>query len=91
MSEYDVLLAERLERKLDLIRSELGQIRSSQEHQAEMFEREFRQIEACTSDHEERLRRNTEAVTQLKVRSLVSSGGTSLVSLAAFIKAFLGG
>ena len=91
MSESDLLLAERLGHSLNLIRAELRQIRQSQEHQAEMFERRFQHIEALTSDHEERLRQNTEAVTQLKVRSYISSGGSSLVSIAAFIKAFLGG
>ena len=91
MRASDVLLAERQARKLDLIRADLREIKQVPAHQVEMFERCFRHIEACISDQETRLRHNTEAVTGLKVRSVLASGGSWLVSAAAFIKAFTGG
>jgi hypothetical protein len=90
MSDRDLLAAERQAHTLNLIRAELHEIRLSLQHQAELFERRFRHIEACTEDHEKRLRQNTEAVTQLKVQSYISTGGSWVVSAAALLKAFIG-
>jgi hypothetical protein len=86
----DLLRDERLERRLDQIRSDLHALRQGQVHLIELHERRFQHLEDCIDDHENRLRRNTEGVTQLKVQSYVSSGGSWLVSIAAFLKAYLG-
>lgn len=90
MNDREELAAERQAHTLTLIRNELREIRVSLEHQVEMFEQRFQHLETCSDDHEKRLRQNTEAVTQLKVQSYISTGGSWIVSAAALLKAFMG-
>jgi len=49
------------------------------------------QLEEASKDHEARLRAATEGVTQFKVWSGLAAGGSSIMAIIAFIRAFTGG
>ncbi len=60
-------------------------------HRLALQEERLKQLEAQQADHESRLRSATEGVIQFKIISGLASGSSSLLSLAALLKAFLGG
>ena len=80
------LIAERIGRAMDAVHAELQEIRQGQEHLCTLMDQRFLHLEKTMSDHEDRIRRNTDAIT----RYSVATGGSGLVSLVAIIKAFIG-
>jgi hypothetical protein len=85
------LMTERLARTVDLLRAESRTLRLSQSHDRELVDRRLRTLEAQAADHEKRLRTATEGVTQFKVWFGLTSGGSSLLSVIAVLRTFLGG
>ncbi len=82
------LMAEKLSHTIDLMRAEISTLRAEQGHQRELFDHRLRQLEDAARDHEQRLRGNTEGVTQFRQWAGLASGGSAIMSLAALIKAF---
>ncbi|MBI9049295.1 MAG: hypothetical protein JEZ00_07745 [Anaerolineaceae bacterium] len=84
--ENAMLIAERLGRAMDGLHAELKEIRQGQEHLCALTDQRLSHLEKIISDHEDRIRRNTNGMT----RYSVTAGGSGLVSLVAFIKSFMG-
>jgi hypothetical protein len=80
------LIAERLGRAMDGLHAEVKEIRLGQAHLLALSDQRLAALEKLLADHEERIRRNTTGVTRFSV----ASGGSGLVSLAAFLKSFWG-
>lgn len=85
------LIAEKLGRTIDLLRAEINALRAAQVHDRELIDRRLSYLESQASDHEQRLRITGDGVTQFKVWSGLTSGGSGLLSLAAFLRTFFGG
>jgi hypothetical protein len=85
------LIAEQLKHTVALLRAEIAQLRQIQEHDREMGGHRLRALEEQARDHETRIRMATDGVTQFKMWSGLASGGSWLVSLAALLRAWLGG
>ena len=81
MADNDVqLLSQQLNHMIDLLRAEnrlLGQ-------RVALLERQVQ-------DHENRLRTATEGITQVRTWAGLASAGSGVLSLAAMLRAFLGG
>jgi len=90
-NEEAQLIAERLGRAIDLLRAELGALRSEVAHNSSFSSHRLDSLEKIAADHETRLRSATDGVTQFKVFSGLASGGSGLMSLIALLKAYLGG
>ena len=86
-----LLIAERLSHALDLLKGELRETQQELEHYKALANHRLERLEADVQDHEQRLRQNTEGVTQFKHWSGLAAGGSSLVSILALIKAFFSG
>ena len=84
------LLISQLKHANSLLQARLRALEVQLNHQQAIFDQRLRQLENQISDHETRLRRATEGVTQFKIFSGLASGGSGLMSLVAIIKAFLG-
>lgn len=84
------LLAEQLRRAVDRLHAELTALAREQRHFAELTSQRLQALEKSRDDHETRLRTVSEGVTQFKVWSGLSNGGTWLVSLLALLRAWLG-
>lgn len=75
-----LLVAEQFKHTLDLLNAELR-----------MLEHRIASLEKCQADHELRLRQVTDGVTSFKTFTGLASGGSSILSVIAFVKAlFLG-
>jgi hypothetical protein len=81
------LITEQIKHGLDLMQAELRAMRTQQEHDRQMVNQRLEELEELSRDHETRLRAATDGVVQFKVWS----GGSSLISLAALVRTFLGG
>jgi hypothetical protein len=80
MNDQEIaLLAEQLKRAIDRLHAE-GRL-SAQRLDA---------LEKAAADHEARLRAVTDGVTQFKVWSGLTAGGSGLMALLAFLRSFLG-
>jgi len=84
------LLESRMKRAESLLRARILKLEAHVAHQDELLAQRLERLEAQVSDHEARLRVNTEGVTQFKIFSGLASGGSGIMSLVAIIKAFLG-
>jgi hypothetical protein len=84
------LIAEQLRHTIDLLRAELDQLAADQRHADQLAGQRLSALEATTQDHESRIRLLTDGVTQFKVWSGLASGGSSLFSILALLRAFLG-
>ena len=76
---------------MDVMDAKLDRIELNQEHLKEMIEHRLNNLEKQVEDHEARLREATEGVTQFKVRSGLTSAGSGILSILAFLKSYLGG
>ena len=85
--ENAALIAERLGRTMDGLYAELKELRQGQANLVALSDQRLSTLEKLVADHEERIRKNSEGVTRFSV----ATGGSGLISLAALIKAFLGG
>lgn len=83
------LIAEQFRHSLALLRAEIHALQAELEHTRQLADRRLALLEDANHDHEARLRLAAEGVTQFKVWAGLLSGGSSLVSLAAFLKTWL--
>lgn len=88
--EQAELIAEQMRHAQDLLRADLEAVRSSLDHERELTRQRLDSLERANQDHENRLRSVSDGVTQLKVWSGLVNGGSSMMAVAAFLKAFLG-
>lgn len=80
MNEQEIqLLAEQLKRAIDRLRAE-----------ERLANQRLDALEKSAADHEARLRAVSDGVTQFKVWLGLTSGGSGLMSLLAFLRSFLG-
>jgi hypothetical protein len=92
MDENQVaLIAEQLKHALDLMKADVDTLRAQQGHDREMANRRLEDLEGVSKDHETRLRTVQDGVTQFKVWAGLASGGSGIVSVIAFVKAFFTG
>jgi hypothetical protein len=85
------LIAEQLKHTIDLLRAEIASLKAEQDHIRELSNHRLAQLETYNQDHESRIRSLQDGVTQFKVWSGLASGGSSVMAIIAFIRAFLGG
>ncbi len=85
------LLTEQLRHANTLLGAHIKMLETRLAHVQAMSDQRLLLLEAQIRDHETRLRAATEGVTQFKLFSGLASGGSGLMSLAAILKAFLGG
>ena len=85
------LIAEKMRHTIDLLKAEINALKTEQLHQRQMADHRLQQLEDAAKDHEARIRQLTEGVTTFKVWSGLWNGGASMMSIAAFIRAWLGG
>jgi uncharacterized coiled-coil protein SlyX len=85
------LLTEQLRHANNLLQARIQTLEARLAHQQAMNDQRLGMLEEQIRDHETRIRTATEGVTQFKLFSGLASGGSGLMSLAALLKAFLGG
>ena len=85
------LLAEQLRHMIDLLRTDIEALERERRHDREIYDRRLVQLEEDRKDHETRLRSLQDGATTFKVWSGLTTGGSSLVAIAALIKAWFGG
>lgn len=86
-----ILLTEQLRHANNLLQAQIKALEVRLAHQQAMNHQRLAMLEEEIRDHETRIRAATEGVTQFKLFSGLASGGSSLMSLVAVLKAFLGG
>jgi uncharacterized coiled-coil protein SlyX len=84
------LLAEQLRHAIDLLKAEKDVLETRLEHAVRMMAQQLADLESKAADHEQRLRTVSDGVTQLKVTSSLMSGSSSVLSVVAFIRSFIG-
>lgn len=89
--ERTALIEEQMQHALDLMRAEIDTLKAQQRHDHELSSHRLRALEGQANDHEQRLRAATTGVTEFKVWAGLAAGGSGLMSLAAMLRAFLGG
>ncbi len=88
-----ITLSERvanLSAQIEALRESVNGLRADVQRRNELSEQRLNELEKCRDDHELRLREASQGVTQLKVWSGLSSGGTGILSIIAMLKSFLG-
>jgi hypothetical protein len=85
------LLTEQLSHANHLLQAQIRTLEARLAHQFAVTHQRLAILEEQIRDHEARIRSATEGVTQFKLFSGLTSGGSSLMSLVAILKAFLGG
>ena len=83
------LLAEQLKHLNTLYKSRIDALEERLSHAQKLADHRLASLESLSCDHESRIRAATEGVTQFKIFSGLASGGSSIMSLIALIKAFL--
>ena len=82
------LLYEQIKHTLDLIQNDINSLRTELRHNRELTEQRIEALEKQSFDHETRLRDATAGVTQFRLWSTLSSGGSVVFSLTALVKSF---
>ena len=82
------VIAHQLKHTLDLLRFDIKQIRTEQEHQRELYDHVLQELESCVKDHETRIRTIQEDVTRSKSIYNLASGGSTFMSLIALLRTF---
>jgi len=85
------LLTEQMRHANHLLQAQIKTLETRLAHTQAINDQRLGMLEMQIRDHETRLRAATEGVTQFKLFSGLASGGSGLMSLAAILKAFLGG
>jgi hypothetical protein len=89
MDENEVqLIAEQLNHAVDLLRADIATLRTDLAHDRKLSAYRLDLLEGQTKDHENRLRAATEGVTQFKVFSGLSNGGSMIMAAAALVRSF---
>ena len=98
MEEQALFIGDQFKHMVDVMDAKLDRIELNQIHLKEMTPNKRGQVnhrlnylEKQVEDHEARLRAATEGVTQFKVRSGLTSDGSGILSILAFLKSYLGG
>jgi hypothetical protein len=99
MTDYDdgynpaegELIAEQLRHTIDLLNAKIESLAKELEHQKELSSHRLHSLEESQKDHETRIRGLQDGVTSFRVWSGLANGGASIMSIIAFIKAFIGG
>ncbi|MCD4674229.1 MAG: hypothetical protein K8R77_16315 [Anaerolineaceae bacterium] len=84
------LIAEQMHHALDLMRAEIDLLKARQASNIELIDHRLLRLEGQIGDHEARLQEATQGVTQFKVWSGLTSGSSSILAVAAFLKAVVG-
>ena len=84
------LIAQQMKHTIDLLRFEIETLKAETVHSRQMTDHRLQALEACTKDHEARLRTLQDGVTSFKVWSGLSNAGTSVLSLIALLRTFFG-
>ena len=84
------LMAETLQHTVDLITARADKLEAELKHQTEMTSLRLASLEKCSDDHEQRIRSTTDGVTQFKTWAGLAAGGSSILAIISFVKAFLG-
>lgn len=94
MSDSDLegeLIAEQLKHTIDLLNARIDGLASELAHQKELSGHRLGTLEDGQKDHETRIRGLQDGVTSFRVWSGLANGGASIMSIIAFVKAFVGG
>ncbi|MEW5870719.1 MAG: hypothetical protein AB1894_15710 [Chloroflexota bacterium] len=95
MNENDLdpeseLIAEKLRRMVDNLKADNAALRVELAHLRELTNHRLAALEASKADHENRIRSLQDGVTTFKTWSGLASGGSSILSIIAFVKALFG-
>lgn len=90
-AEESEALPHDIHRSLERIQNELRLLRIELQHNRELMEQRVSRLEKQSDDHETRLRDATNGVTQFRLWTSLSSGGSAILSLTALIKSFFTG
>jgi hypothetical protein len=82
------LLTEQLKHLNTLYKTRFDALEERLRHAKEITDHRLTALEDSAQDHETRIRDATQGVTQFKLFSGLASGGSSVMSLVALIKAF---
>lgn len=85
------LITEQLQHASHLLQAQIKALEIRLTHQQAMTGQRLSILEEQMRDHEKRIREATEGVTQFKLFSGLTSGGSGLMSLVALLRTFLGG
>jgi hypothetical protein len=85
------LIAEQLRHTIDLLNARIDGLASELVHQKELSAHRLSSLEDGQKDHETRIRGLQDGVTSFRVWSGLANGGASIMSIIAFVKAFMGG
>lgn len=85
------LIAEQLRHTIDLLNARIESLAKELEHQKELSGNRLRSLEESQKDHETRIRGLQDGVTSFRVWTGLTNGGASIMSIIAFVKAFLSG
>jgi hypothetical protein len=85
------LIAEQLKHTIDLLNARIDSLASELVHQKELSSHRLGSLEEGRKDHETRIRGLQDGVTSFRVWSGLANGGASIMSIIAFIKAFISG
>ncbi len=85
------LLTEQLQHANHLLQAQIKALETKVTHLQVMNQQRLAALEEEARDHETRIRAATEGVTQFKLFSGLTSGGSGLMSLVALLRTFLGG
>jgi len=85
------LIGEQMKHAIDLMRADIRALQAASENRQRMNEHRLSELERICGDHETRLRAVADGVTQFRTWSGLTSGGSSILAIAAFLKAMFGG
>ncbi len=84
------LVAEQLKHLVDLQKSQVDTVAAELAHYHEMTDRRLQGLEKQGDDHEQRIRAAPDGVVQFKMFAGLASGGSTIISILALVKAFFG-
>ena len=82
------LIAEQLTHAIDLLRADMANNATQQQHDTRMADHRLNKLEQCEKDHETRIRQIQDGVTQFRVLARLATGG-GLLSLIALLRLIL--
>lgn len=83
------LIAEQFRHTIDLIMADLKAVKVEMNHLEELTGNRLNALEEQGKDHEKRIRSATDGVTQFKVWSGLSTGGSWVVAIIALVRSWL--
>ena len=90
MNEEFSLVAEQLRHLVDIQQAKVDALKAELAHYKELTDRRLCDLEKRVDDHEQRLRTVTDGVTQFKMFAGLASGGSTIISIIALVKALFG-